>query len=151
MTGGAGGGVSRGLSRLFPSTSTPNLDHAPTAPAGSGAVSVASGDGVVVDTLANPATNAVSLGHYPAYVEMAQQTGARTFSMSDEAWSRCRPTSSGCATSASWTTPCVGATQLGLATPLDEVRPGSYFERELQHLVKNGCVPSVDGLSMVPG
>jgi hypothetical protein len=38
-----------------------------------------------------------------------------------------------------------------LATPIDEVRPGSYYERELQHLAKHGYVPSADGRSMVPG
>lgn len=44
----------------------------------------ARGDGIVDTVGASP--NAISLGQYPAYVNDAAATGARTFSMSDEAW-----------------------------------------------------------------
>ncbi len=36
--------------------------------------------------------NAISIGHYPEYVANAQATGARTFSMADDAWNAMSPT-----------------------------------------------------------
>jgi hypothetical protein len=36
-----------------------------------------------------------------------------------------------------------------LATPLDKVRPGSYFARELEYLGSKGYVPSHDGTRLV--
>ena len=36
-----------------------------------------------------------------------------------------------------------------LATPLDKVRPGSYFARELEYLSSKGYVPSADGTHLV--
>jgi hypothetical protein len=38
-----------------------------------------------------------------------------------------------------------------LSTPLDEVRPGSYFARELEYLASKGYVPSADGTRLVKG
>jgi hypothetical protein len=36
-----------------------------------------------------------------------------------------------------------------LATPLDMVRPGSYFARELEYLGSKGYVPSADGTRLL--
>jgi cell wall-associated NlpC family hydrolase len=38
-----------------------------------------------------------------------------------------------------------------LATPLDKVKPGSIFERELQYLQSRDFTPSADGTRMIPG
>jgi hypothetical protein len=38
-----------------------------------------------------------------------------------------------------------------LATPLDKVRSGSFFERELQYLQSKGFMPSADGTRMIRG
>ncbi len=128
VTGSAGGAGSHGLSRLFPPSATPALDHTPSAPQPSGARFVTNSDGVTVDTLANPATNTVSLGHYPAYVEMAQQTGARTFSMSDEAWNAMSPEEQWLRNSRFLDNAISRGDEFRLATAIDDVRPGSYFD-----------------------
>ena len=44
-----------------------------------------------------------------------------------------------------------GRSEIRLATPLDAIRPGSFLEREVQYLFKNGFVPSADGTMLVPG
>ncbi len=36
-----------------------------------------------------------------------------------------------------------------LATPLDKVRPGSYFARELEYMGSKGYVPSADGTRLI--
>lgn len=36
-----------------------------------------------------------------------------------------------------------------LATPLDKVRPGSYFARELEYLAAKGYRPSADGTKLI--
>lgn len=36
-----------------------------------------------------------------------------------------------------------------LATPLDKVRPGSYFARELEHLGSKGYVPNTGGTHLI--
>ena len=38
-----------------------------------------------------------------------------------------------------------------LARPLDKVRPGSFFESELQYLQSKGFKPSADGTRMIRG
>jgi hypothetical protein len=36
-----------------------------------------------------------------------------------------------------------------VATPLDSVRPGTYFEKELQYLGTRGFTPSPDGTRLI--
>ena len=38
---------------------------------------------------------------------------------------------------------------IGLATPVDAARPGSFYERELQHLMSRGYSPGSDVLSLL--
>ena len=39
--------------------------------------------------------------------------------------------------------------QIVLATPLERVRPGTYFARELEYLAGKGYMPSSDGKALV--
>lgn len=36
-----------------------------------------------------------------------------------------------------------------LATPLDQVRPGSFFAKELEYLSSKGYIPSDDGTRLI--
>lgn len=38
-----------------------------------------------------------------------------------------------------------------LSTPLDKVRPGSYFARELEYLSSKGYRPNADGTQLILG
>jgi hypothetical protein len=63
--------------------------------ASGGARFIVGADGTVVDTLGANVPDAISLGRYPAYVDLGAQTGARTFSISDEVWNAMSTTEQG--------------------------------------------------------
>ncbi len=115
---------------------------------GGGARFVVDGQGGVTDLVGSDFDRIV-LGHYPEYVELAQRTGARTFSMSDEAWSSMSPDEQWLRNQRFLDRAIERGDEISLATPVDRVRPGSFYERELQYLGKHGYVPSEDGGSMV--
>lgn len=120
------------------------------APQTAGARFVAGSDGVVTD-LVGRAPNAVSIGHYPEYVDLGARTGARTFSMSDEAWNAMSPTEQWVRNQRFLDRAIRQRSEIRLATPVDLARPGSFFERELQYLFKHGYAPSTDGSMLVRG
>jgi hypothetical protein len=90
-----------------------------------------------------------SIGHYPAYVDLANQTGAKYFSIPDDIWSSMSE-------EAQWTANRTfldrgiarGDTFL-LATPVDEMRAGSYYEEEVNYLLNNGYTFNDEGNAMV--
>lgn len=120
------------------------------APNTAGARFVAGSDGVVTD-LVGAAPNAVSIGHNPAYVNAGARTGARTFSVSDEAWNAMSPTEQWVRNQRFLDRAMAQGSEIRLATPVDLARPGSFFERELQYLFKHGYAPSADGTMLVRG
>jgi hypothetical protein len=115
-----------------------------------GARFIAGSDGVVTD-LVGAAPNAVAIGHYPAYVTAGAQTGARTFSMSDEAWSAMSPTEQWVRNQRFLDRAMRQGSEIRLATPVDLARPGSFFERELQYLFKHGYAPNAEGTMLLTG
>jgi hypothetical protein len=91
------------------------------------------------------------LGHFPEYMEKASELGARQFSIPEKIWN-------GMSDAERWTanTKFLDRTisrgdDIILATPLDKVRPGSYYARELEYLSAKGYRPSADGSRLVPG
>lgn len=109
---------------------------------------VAGSEGIV-DTVGG-SRNAVSLGHYPAYIDDAAATGSRTFSMSDDAWNAMSQTEQRLRNQRFLDDAIARGSEIRLATPLDQVRPDSFYEWELQYLTERGYVPSADGTRMVP-
>ena len=110
---------------------------------------VASGDGVATDLVGTK--NAIWIGHYPEYVANAQATGARTFSMSDEAWNAMSPTEQWMRNQRFLDNAISRGSEIQLATPLSEVRAGSYLERAIGYLSSKGYVPNTGGTLMIPG
>jgi hypothetical protein len=91
------------------------------------------------------------LGHFPEYMEKASELGARQFIIPEKIWN-------GMSDAERWTanTKFLDRTishgdDIILATPLDKVRPGSYYARELEYLSSKGYRPSADGARLVPG
>lgn len=89
------------------------------------------------------------LGHYPAYTELAEQLGARRFSVPLEAWSKMTPTEQWAANQKFLDRMIARGDTILLATPLDKVKPKSFFERELKYLHDKGFKPSVDGSRLI--
>ena len=107
-------------------------------------------DGVVT-ARAGGEPNAISLGHFPEYLDLGARTGARTCSVSDEAFNAMSPEEQWTSIRRFLDRAVEGRSEIRLATPLDAIRPGSFLEREVQYLFKNGFVPSADGTMLVPG
>lgn len=95
--------------------------------------------------------NAVSIGHYPEHVANAQMTGARTFSMSDDAWNAMSPAEQWVRNQRFLDDAISRGSEIQLATPLSQVRAGSFLEREIGYLSGRGYVPNSDGTLMIPG
>ena len=92
-----------------------------------------------------------SIGHYPEYVANARATGARTFSMSDEAWNAMSPAEQWMRNQLFLDDAIARGSEIQLATPLSEVRAGSFLEREIGYLSGKGYVPNSAGTLMIPG
>jgi RHS repeat-associated protein len=98
----------------------------------------------------NPPPGQTVLGHYPAYTELAEQLGANHFSIPSDVWNQMTEAEQWAANQQFLDQMIARGDQVILATPLDQVRPGSFFERELQYLQSKGFTPSADGTRMIP-
>ncbi|MCP3883037.1 MAG: hypothetical protein GY701_32255, partial [Sulfitobacter sp.] len=121
-----------------------------SAPNGAGARFVAGSDGVVVDVLGG-SPNAVVLGKYPAYVNQGAATGARTFSMSDDAWNALSPAEQWVRNQQFLDDAISRGSEIHLATDLTPSNLTGFFAREIEYLSKQGYVPNASGTQMVPG
>jgi hypothetical protein len=133
----------------------PNYDRSATgssvaAEGGAGAARfVVDSNGEVTDLVGeNP--NAVSLGHYPDYIRLAQQTGARAFSMADEDWNSLSVEEQWAHNQQFLDQAIDQGAEIRLATPISEVKPGSFYEEELQYLLKQGFTPGPGGNVLLP-
>jgi hypothetical protein len=151
MQGRVAAAVATGADRGSISLGSAGRESVASAGAGRTAPSrfIASSDGVVTDTVGSK--NAISIGHYPAYVMNAQATGARTFSMSDDAWNAMSSTEQWARNQRFLDDAISRGSEIQLATPLSQVRPGSYLEREIGYLAGRGFAPNSAGNLMVPG
>ena len=114
-----------------------------------GARFVAASDGAVTDLVgANP--NAVVLGKYPAYVNESAATGARTFSMSDEAWNAMTPAQQWTRNQQFLDQAITRGSDIRLATPPTASNLTGWYAREIGYLTKQGYTISSDGARMIP-
>ncbi len=90
------------------------------------------------------------LGHYPEYVGRADELGARRFSVPDDVWARMTPAEQWAANRKFLDRTVARGGAFHLATPIDRVRPGSYYEKELQYLTSRGYRLNEAGTALVP-
>lgn len=114
-----------------------------------GARFVAGSDGVVTD-LVGGSPNAVVLGKYPAYVNEGAATGARTFSMSDEAWNVMTPAQQWTRNQQFLDQAISRGSEIRLATPPTASNMTGWYAREIEYLTKQGYTISSDGARMIP-
>lgn len=89
------------------------------------------------------------LGHYPEYKQLAENLGARRFSIPEAVWNKMSEAERWTANQKFLDRMTSRGDQIILSTPLDKVRPGSYFARELEYLGSKGYVPSADGTRLI--
>jgi RHS repeat-associated protein len=106
------------------------------AAASEGAAAASEGKGVTV------------LGHYPAYTNMAEASGANYFNVPTAEWNAMSSSEQWSMNQKSLDDAISRGDRFQLATPLDQVRPGSFYERELEYLQSKGYVPNATGTAL---
>jgi hypothetical protein len=91
------------------------------------------------------------LGHYPEYTKLAGELGARRFNIPTNVWNKMTDAERWAANQKFLDRMINRGDDIILATPLDKVKPGSYFQRELDYLLGKGYKVSPDGTKLVPG
>jgi hypothetical protein len=91
------------------------------------------------------------LGHYPEYKELADNSNARRFNIPEEIWDKMTDSQRWEANKKFLDRMITRDDEIILSTPLDKVRPGSYFSRELGYLSEKGYRPSIDGTRLIRG
>jgi hypothetical protein len=89
------------------------------------------------------------LGHYPEYKTLAESLSARRFNIPESAWNKMSEAERWGANQKFLDRMISRGDDVILATPLDKVRPGSYFARELEYMSSRGYVPSADGTRLI--
>lgn len=90
------------------------------------------------------------LGKYPAYVNEGAATGARTFSMSDEAWNAMTPGQQWTRNQQFLDQAISRGSEIRLATPPTASNLTGWYAREIEYLTKQGYTISSDGARMIP-
>ena len=103
-----------------------------------------------VEVGANAAkTGTTVLGHYPQYVKVAETIGARTFQIPTKIWNKMTPAQQWGANQKFLDRMILRGDNIRLATPLNQVKPGSFYQKELNYLFDKGYKVSSDGLWLV--
>lgn len=78
------------------------------------------------------------LGHYPEYVKLANKLNAKRFNIPTEIWKKMTDAERWIANQKFLDRMIARGDKIRLATPLNKVRPGTYYERELNYLFGKG-------------
>ena len=92
----------------------------------------------------------VVLGHFPAYVDAAANSGGRTFQVPKHIWDAWSPERQWAANQKFLDRAIARGSEIRLATPANAAREGSFYERELQYLTSKGYRPNEGGTRMAP-
>ncbi|MCZ4245439.1 hypothetical protein [Pedobacter punctiformis] len=87
----------------------------------------------------------VVLGHYPEYVALAEELAAKRFEIPLNIWKEMSDPERWIANQKFLDRAISRGSDIILATPINKVRPGSYFEKELNYLFSKGYRVSSDG------
>jgi hypothetical protein len=89
------------------------------------------------------------LGHYPEYKNLAEEIGAKRFNIPDDVWKRMTPDEQWIANQKFLDRMITRGDKIRLATPIDKVKPGSSYEKELNYLFERGYTVSPDGIWLI--
>ena len=91
------------------------------------------------------------IGHYPEYVDLAQQTGAKYFNIPTDVWDSMSSEEQWAANVKFLDRGIAAGDTFQLATPIDEMRIPSAYADEVNYLLKNGYTFNSAGNTLVPG
>jgi hypothetical protein len=91
------------------------------------------------------------LGHHPEYLKVASDLGAKRFDVPESIWKAMSEPERWAANRKFLDRAIARSDDIVLATPLEQMRPGSYFAREVDYLLEKGYKLSKDGTRLLPG
>jgi hypothetical protein len=91
-----------------------------------------------------------SIGHNPAYIDLANATGAKYFSIPIDVWNSMSPDEQWEANQKFLDRGIDQGDTFLLATPLTQMRAGSGYETEVNYLLGNGYILNTTGNALVP-
>lgn len=94
-------------------------------------------------------TGQIVLGHYPEYVNLSDQLNAKRFNIPGNVWKKMSDVDRWAANQKFLDRAILRGNEIVLATSIDKVKPGSYFERELNYIFDRGYKISQDGKRLV--
>lgn len=89
------------------------------------------------------------LGHYPQYVVLAEKLAANRFQIPPSIWNKMTAGEQWIANTKFLDRMMMRGDNIRLATPLNQVKPGSFFERELNYLFSKGYQVGSNGTSLI--
>ena len=81
---------------------------------------------------------AIVLGHYPEYIELAEQRHASCFNIPADTWNKMTPDERWAANRKFLDDAIAKGDEIVLATPFERLHSGSTYERELRYLASKG-------------
>jgi hypothetical protein len=88
------------------------------------------------------------LGHHPEYLKLASDLGAKRFNVPTNIWERMSTAEKWAANQKFLDRMIMRGDNIRLATPLNQVKPGSFYQKELEYLFGKGYKVSTDGLQL---
>ena len=89
------------------------------------------------------------LGHYPSYTKLAGQLGAKRFNIPTNIWNKMTASQKWAANQKFLDRMILRGDNIRLSTPLNQVKPGSFYQKELNYLFNKGYKVSSDGLWLI--
>jgi len=86
------------------------------------------------------------IGHAPQYTKLASKLGARSFNVPTNIWEGMSSAEKWAANQKFLDRMIMRGDNIRLATPLDQVKPGSFYQMELNYLFGKGYKVSNNGL-----
>ena len=80
------------------------------------------------------------IGHYPEYIEKSKELNVKPFSIPDKYWNKMTPEEQWVANQKFLERAIRHRSNFILATPPDKVRLGSFLEKEINFLLRNGYI-----------
>lgn len=89
------------------------------------------------------------MGHYPAYTKLAGELGAKRLNIPTNVWNKMTSAQQWGVNLKFLDRMILRGDNIRLATPLNQVKPGSFYQKELNYLFDKGYKVSSDGLWLV--
>src|SRR5262249_31224313 len=96
------------------------------------------------------ATATAVIGHYPAYIELADKLGARAFTVPPEIWAKMTFAEQWAANQKFLDRAIAAGATFVLATAKNDIRSGSWLAREVEYLLQHGYEWNADATRLIP-